>query len=83
MALLMKHEIYVTANSYCPAVSTKEVGLLINLDAKRSSKNRIIAHLKADVDIKADRDVFIDLVPHRELVRLGKKVIFVNFLNLW
>ena len=82
MDLLIKHEIFITAKSYCPAVSTKEIGILMNLDARRCAKNRIIAHLKADVDIETDRDVFMDLVPHRGLVRLGKQVIFGQFLKI-
>ena len=34
------------------------------------------------MDIETDRDVFMDLVPHRGLVRLGKKVIFGQFLKV-
>lgn len=49
--LLMKRENHVTAKSYCQAVSTKAIGLLMNLDAKRSSENRIIALFKAELDI--------------------------------
>ena len=82
MELLRKHDIYVTGKSYCQAVSTREIGLLMNLDATRSSKNRVIAHLKSDVDIETDRDVFMDLVPHRGLVRIDGKVIFGQFLKV-
>ena len=82
MELLKKHDIYITAKSYCQAVSTKAIGLLMNLDAKRSAKNRIIEILKSKVDVASDYDVFVDLVPHRGLVRLGKKVIFGQFLKV-
>ena len=82
MELLQRHDIYITAKSYCQAVSTKAIGLLMNLDAKRSAKNRIIELFKGQVDVKGERDVFVDLVPHRGLVRLGKKVIFGQFLKV-
>ena len=82
MDLLQKHDIYITAKSYCKAVNTKAIGLLMNLDAKRSAKNRIIELFKREVDDKNDCDVFVDLVPHRGLVRLGKKVIFGQFLKV-
>ena len=78
MELLKKHDIYITAKSYCQAVSTKAIGLLMNLDAKRSAKNRIIEILKSKVDVASDYDVFVDLVPHRGLVRLGKKLFLVS-----
>jgi hypothetical protein len=82
MELLKKHDIYITAKSYCPAVNTKAIGILMNLDAKRSSKNKIIDNMKDTVDEATSRNVFIDMVPHRGLVRLGKKVIFGQFLKL-
>ena len=81
MELLQKHDIYITAKNYCKAVNTKAVGLLMNLDAKRSAKNKIIELLKTKVD-QSEGDVFVDLVPHRGLVRLGKKVIFGQFLKV-
>jgi hypothetical protein len=79
MDLLKKHDIYITGKSYCPAVSTKEVGILMNLDARRSAKNRIIEMFKTDVDTATDREVFIDLIPHRALVRLNNNVVFGQF----
>ena len=82
MDLLKKHDIYITAKTYCQAVSTKAIGLLMNLDAKRSAKNLIIDNFKTEVDLEAGRDVFLDLVPHRGLVRIGKKVIFGQFLKV-
>jgi hypothetical protein len=82
MELLKKHDIYITAKSYCPAVNTKAIGILMNLDAKRSSKNQIIDNFKDTVDAETSRNVFIDMVPHRGLVRLGKKVIYGQFLKL-
>ena len=82
MNLLTKHDIYVTAKSYCQAVSTKAIGLLMNLDAKRSAKKSIITQLKAEVDIETDHDVFLDLVPHKGLARIGKKVFFGQFLKV-
>ena len=82
MELLMKHDIYVTAKRYCQAVSTKAIGLLMNLDAKRSEKSNIIKQLKEEVDQMTDKDVFLDLVPHKGLVRIGKKVIFGHFLKV-
>lgn len=82
MDLLNKHNIYITAKNYCKAVSTKAVGILMNLDAKRSAKNKIIEDLKKAVDEVTEKDVFVDLVPHRGLVRLGKKVIFGQFLKV-
>jgi hypothetical protein len=82
MDLLQKHDIYITAKNYCQAVNTKAIGLLMNLDAKRSAKNRIIELFKETVDKEGEHDVFIDLVPHRGLVRLGKKVIFGQFLKV-
>ena len=82
MDLLKKHDIYITAKSYCQAVSTKAIGLLMNLDAKRSAKNIIIDNLKLEIDAEVGCDVFMDLVPHRGLVRLGKKVIFGQFLKV-
>ena len=66
MELLKKHNICIMAKSYCQAVSTKAIGLLMNLDAKRSAKNKIIEYLKMEVDSDANRDVFVDLIPHRE-----------------
>jgi hypothetical protein len=82
MELLQKNDIYITAKSYCKAVNTKAVGLLMNLDAKRCAKNKIIETLKNTVDQKSECDVFVDLVPHRGLVRIGKKVIFGQFLKV-
>lgn len=82
MDLLKKHAIYITAKSYSPAVSTKAIGILMNLDAKRSAKNIIIDTFKDEVDSVADRNVFIDLVPHRGLVRINKKVIYGHFLKV-
>ena len=81
MELLQKHDIYITAKSYCQAVSTKAIGLLMNLDAKRSAKNRIIDLFKEQVDTKSKQDVFVDLVPHRGLVRIGKKSFLANSLK--
>ena len=60
MELLQKHDIYITAKSYCQVVSTKAIGLLMNLDAKRSAKNRIIELLQEQVDVQSERDVFVD-----------------------
>jgi hypothetical protein len=82
MGLLKKHDIYITAKSYCPAVNTKAIGLLMNLDAKRSAKNKIIDNFKDTIDEETSRNVFIDMVPHRGLVRLGKKVIYRQFLKV-
>ena len=82
MELLQKHDIYITAKAYCKAVNTKAIGLLMNLDAKRSAKNRIIELFKKEVEGKSECEVFMDLVPHRGLVRLGKKVIFGQFLKV-
>ena len=82
MELLQKHDIYITAKNYCQAVNTKAIGLLMNLDAKRSAKNSIITLLKEKVDAEGKHNVFVDLVPHRGLVRLGKKVIFGQFLKV-
>jgi hypothetical protein len=82
MDLLKKHDIYITAKSYCPAVNTKAIGLLMNLDAKRCSKNKIIDNFKDMIDEDTSRNVFLDFVPHRGLVRLGKKVIYGQFLKV-
>ena len=82
MDLLKKHDIYITGKSYCPAVSTKEIGILMNLDARRSAKNRIIEMFQTDVGTATDREVFIDLIPHRALVRLNNKVVFGQFLKV-
>ena len=82
MSLLRKHEIFITAKNYHQAVNTKAVGLLMNLDAKRSAKNRIIELFKESVDARIGSDVFVDLVPHRGLVKLGKKVIFGQFIKV-
>jgi hypothetical protein len=82
MELLKKHDIYVTAKSYCPAVNTKAIGILMNLDAKRSAKNKIIDNFKDTIDEETSRNVFLDMVPHRGLVRLGKKVIYGQFLKI-
>jgi hypothetical protein len=82
MELLKKHDIYITAKSYCPAVNTKAIGLLMNLDAKRSAKNKIIDNFIDATEMEISGRVFIDLVPHRGLVRLGKKVIYGQFLKV-
>lgn len=82
MELLKKHDIYITAKSYCPAVNTKAIGLLMNLDAKRSAKNKIIDNFIDTIEEDISCKVFIDLVPHRGLVRLGKKVIYGQFLKV-
>jgi hypothetical protein len=82
MELLKKHDIYITAKTFCKAVSTKAIGILMNLDAKRSAKNKIIEDLKKEVDESTQQDVFVDLIPHRGLVRIGKKVIFGQFLKV-
>jgi hypothetical protein len=82
MELLKKHDIYITAKNYCPAVNTKAIGILMNLDAKRSAKNKIIDNFKDTIDEETSRNVFLDMVPHRGLVRIGKKVIFGQFLKI-
>lgn len=82
MELLKKHDIYITAKSYSPAVNTKAIGLLMNLDARRSAKNKIIDNFTDTIDAETSRRVFIDLVPHRGLVRIGKKVIYGQFLKV-
>ena len=82
LELLKKHEIYIIGKAFTPAFDTKPVGLLMNLDPRKCAKNEIIELLKADVEIELDKEVFIDLEPHRGLVRLGKTVIFGEFLKV-
>jgi hypothetical protein len=82
MELLQKNDIYITATNYCKAVNTKAVRLFMNLDAKQCAKNKIIEALKSQVDKTSACGVFMDLVPHRGLVHLGKKVIFGQFFKV-
>ena len=82
MELLQKHQIYLFGRRYSPAVSTKPVGLLLNVDAKKCSQTHLIAEFTNKIKAKLNLKVFVDLAPHRGSVRVGQKAIWGDFLKV-
>ena len=82
MELLAKHQIYIFGRRYSPAVNTQPAGILFNLNPKNCSQNHLIADFTEAISAETNIKTFIDLVPHRTSVRIGKKAIWGNFLKV-
>ena len=82
LELLKKHQIYLFGKRYMPAVTTQPAGLLMNIDARKCSQVHLIEAFTLMAEDKLNIKVFIDVVPHRASVRVGKKAIWGDFLKV-
>ena len=81
-ALLKKHRIYLFGKRFIPAVTTAPAGILLNQDPRKCSQAHLIGGFQHLVAQELNIKPFIDLVPHRASVRMGKKVVWGDFLKV-
>ena len=82
LELLKKHQIFLFGKRYMPAVTTQPAGLLLNIDPRKCSQVHLIEAFTLLVKNKLNIKAFIDVVPHRASVRVGKKAIWGDFLKV-
>ena len=81
-ALLKKHRIYLFGKRFIPAVTTAPAGILLNQDPRKCLQAHLIGGFQHIVAQELNIKPFIDLVPHRASVRMGKKVVWGDFLKV-
>ena len=80
-ALLQKHQIFVRARALAPAVTTKAIGCLWNIDPKRCNKNEVLNELHAFLP-EGKEGVYFYLDTHRYKWKSGDTVNIAEMLKI-
>ena len=80
-ALLQEHQIFVRAKMLAPAVTTKAIGCLWNIDPKRCNKQEILNELSQFLP-EGKEGVYMHLDTHRYKWRSGENVNIAEMLKI-